>query len=194
GIFAASERAYPEKVRETRIKVLNGLLAEKPLPREFANDPRCTLKTEKEAGLRLMHSEQPMEVRLLSRGELSKPRQVVEPGFPAALGGVAFSSDVSPKRRRAALARWLTAAENPLTARVIVNRVWAWHFGEGLVRTPNDFGNQGERPTHPELLDWLARDFVEHGWSLKHLHRRIVLSSTYQRQSMAPAAAASIDP
>ena len=81
----------------------------------------------------------------------------------------------------------MASDDNPLTARVIVNRVWQWHFGQGLVRTPNDFGIRGERPTHPELLDWLAVEFVEHGWSLKHLHRAIMLSSTYQMSSAADA-------
>jgi hypothetical protein len=88
------------------------------------------------------------------------------------------------EKRRTYLARWLTSPDNPLTARVLVNRVWAWHFGQGIVRTPNDFGSQGEPPTHPELLDWLARDFMDHGWSLKHLHRLILLSNTYQMQSI----------
>jgi hypothetical protein len=193
-IFAASERPYPEKVRETRLKVLNGFLAEKPLPNEFENDPRCTLKTEKQYGLRLLHSETPLEVRLLRRGELSKPREVVEPGVLTALAADKAKpqlENVPPARRRAALAKWLVSVDqNPLTPRVIVNRVWAWHFGEGLVRTPNDFGNQGETPTHPELLDWLARDFVEHGWSLKYLHRLIMLSSTYQQSSVAANATA----
>jgi hypothetical protein len=83
-------------------------------------------------------------------------------------------------RRRLGLARWVASPDNPLTARVIVNRVWMYHFGEGLVRTPGDLGTRGERPTHPELLDWLAGWFVEHGWSLKALHRLIVTSSTYK--------------
>jgi hypothetical protein len=97
-------------------------------------------------------------------------------------------------RRRAELARWLTSADNPLTARVFVNRVWGWHFGQGLVRTPNDFGAQGEPPTHPELLDWLARDFVDQGWNLKRLHRQILLSSTYQMQSAITPEAMQVDP
>jgi hypothetical protein len=188
-IFAASERVYPEKARELRIKTLNGLLAEKPLPPELKDDPRCTLKTEQTAGLRLLHSEKPMEVRLLRRGELGKAREVVQPAVLSALcsGKRNPQIDAAPAtERRAALAKWLTAPEqNPLLPRVTVNRIWAWHFGEGLVRTPNDFGHQGERPTHPELLDWLVRDFVAHGWSLKHLHRVIMLSSTYQMQSAA---------
>src|SRR5947207_2969789 len=86
----------------------------------------------------------------------------------------AASRGTPPTRLRAALAGWIASDRNLLTARVIVNRVWQWHFGEGLVRTPNDLGVRGERPTHPELLDWLAVDFMTHGWSLKHLHRLIM--------------------
>jgi len=135
---------------------------------------------------------------LLSRGELSKPRGIVAPALPASLGtgsGNANLSAVPATQRRAALARWLTSpGENPLTARVIVNRVWGWHFGNGLVRTPNDFGTQGERPTHPQLLDWLARDFTDHGWDLKRLHRLIMTSSTYQMLSTATGRGLQIDP
>jgi hypothetical protein len=84
---------------------------------------------------------------------------------------------------RSALARWLTDRDQPLTARVFANRVWQHHFGRGLVATPNDFGLRGSPPTHPELLDWLAVEFMESGWSVKHLHRLMVLSSTYQQSS-----------
>lgn len=92
------------------------------------------------------------------------------------------------------LARWVASAANPLTARVIVNRIWQHHFGEGLVRTPNNFGKQGAAPTHPELLDWLAATFVEDGWSLKKLHRRMLLSAVYQQSSRASAQASRLDP
>src|SRR5437899_687061 len=85
--------------------------------------------------------------------------------------------------RRLALAQWLTQPDHPLTARVMVNRVWQYHFGEGIVRTPDDFGSQGIPPTHPELLDWLATSFVEHGWSLKWLHKQIMLSAAYRQSS-----------
>src|SRR5205823_153027 len=95
---------------------------------------------------------------------------------------------------RTALAHWIASAQNPLTARVIVNRIWQWHFGQGLVRTPNDFGTRGERPTHPELLDWLAIEFVEHGWSFKQLHRWILLSSTYQMSSLVDRETLRLDP
>src|SRR5262249_52124715 len=95
--------------------------------------------------------------------------------------------------RRRALAEWLTQPDNPLVPRAVVNRVWQTHFGRGLVGTSGDLGAQGDRPTHPELLDWLTRDFVEHGWSLKHLHRLIVTSAAY-RQSVRNDAAAKADP
>jgi hypothetical protein len=101
---------------------------------------------------------------------------------------------VSAGGRRAKLAQWLTAPDNPLTARVLVNRVWGWHFGQALVRTPNDFGAQGEPPTHPELLDWLASDFTDHGWSLKRLHRFIMLSHTYRMRSAASGQGLTMDP
>lgn len=106
-----------------------------------------------------------------------------------------LSSEVTQPRTK--LAQWLTSSENPLTARVIVNRVWQQHFGTGLVKTANDFGLNGERPSHPELLDWLAATFIESGWRLKPLHRLIVLSNTYQMSSApehAPPTAATDDP
>jgi hypothetical protein len=196
-VFAASDRPFPAKVRLVRIKALNGLLSDAPVPKDLLNDPRCTVMTDDVVGLRLFHRKQPREVRRLRRGELSKPREVAEPAFPAALLSPSRPPDfagVPPARRRATLAKWLTAPDNPLTGRVLVNRVWGWHFGEGLVRTPGDFGNQGEPPTHPDLLDWLARDLVEHGWSLKRLHRLILLSDTYRMRSTADADGLRVDP
>jgi hypothetical protein len=112
----------------------------------------------------------------------------VQPGFLVVLGDTPpdtrLDARVASTGRRAALARWLTRPVNPLTARVMVNRLWQHHFGVGLVATPNDFGAQGEAPTHPELLDWLAVEFVENGWSLKHLHRLMVTSATYCQSSL----------
>jgi hypothetical protein len=99
---------------------------------------------------------------------------------------------VVPQRRKA-LALWLTQPDNPLTARVMVNRIWQGHFGRGIVGTPNDFGRQGDRPTHPELLDWLASEFVEKGWSMKAMHRLIMLSNTYQMSSLSNEANAKLD-
>jgi len=119
---------------------------------------------------------------LLIRGKAANLGSEVTPGMPAVL---AESQPVfpAPKRtslRRLTLAQWIANPENPLTARVIVNRVWQHHFGEGLVRTPSDFGRMGERPTHPELLDWLSHWFVQEGWSLKKLHRLILTSNSYR--------------
>jgi mono/diheme cytochrome c family protein len=130
----------------------------------------------------LGHRSKPLSIHLLSRGELDHPGKEVAAGLPAKLAGKSLAG-VSREKWRSALAEWVADPKNPLTARVIVNRVWHWHFGEGLVHTPNDFGIRGDRPTHPELLDALAARFVARGWSLKWLHREIVLSQTYRQSS-----------
>jgi hypothetical protein len=96
--------------------------------------------------------------------------------------------------RRTALAEWLTRPDHPLTARVMVNRLWQHHFGRGIVGTPSDFGLLGDQPTHPELLDWLACEFVERGWSLKRMHRLMVTSATYRQSSQARPDTAKVDP
>ena len=196
-VFGASDRPYPDKVRQLRIKALNGLLSEAPVPENLKHDPRCTIKTEDDEGFRLFHRSMPLEVHLLKRGELSKPAEIMAPAVPVVIRSAdhkADYSDILPAKRRAVFAKWLTAPDNPLTARVFVNRVWGWHFGEALVRTPNDFGAQGESPTHPELLDWLARDFMDHGWNLNRLHRTILLSNTYQMGSVADERGYQADP
>ncbi|HMC27009.1 MAG TPA: DUF1553 domain-containing protein [Verrucomicrobiae bacterium] len=134
---------------------------------------------------------------VLSRGSYEKPKEEVQPGFLTLLDPNPAKVIPSSKRssgRRTALANILTDPENPLTARVMVNRVWQYHFGRGIVATPSDFGLKGERPTHPQLLDWLASEFVKGGWSLKKLHRLIMLSSTYQQTSGHRTQAAKIDP
>jgi hypothetical protein len=99
-----------------------------------------------------------------------------------------------PTGRRLAFARWLTDAEQPLTARVMINRVWKHHFGQGIVRSLGNFGKAGERPTHPELLDYLAREFVTRGWGQKVMHRQLVLSTTYQQESRISEVAEKRDP
>ena len=122
---------------------------------------------------------------VLLRGNPGRPGDAVQPGIPRVLSRVKWESGSGSgptSQRRLALARWITRPEHPLTARVWVNRVWQQHFGQGLVRTPSDFGIMGEPPTHPELLDWLADWFVhEAGWSTKALHRLILTSATWQR-------------
>jgi hypothetical protein len=133
------------------------------------------------------------DVPLHIRGSYTRLGPVVPRGMPKF-----FAGDNQPKittgSGRRELAAWVASKQNPLTARVIANRVWAWHFGTGLVRTPNNFGLLSEPPSHPELLDWLATQFVEDGWSLKKLHRRIVLSATYRQASAAPREALTRDP
>jgi hypothetical protein len=196
-IFAATDRPYPAKVRLGRIKVLNGLLSDAPVPDRLLDDPRCTVRTEDQTGFRLFHRRAPLVVHRLHRGEPGKPREEVGPGLPAALlagGAPPDLSGVPPTRRREALARWLTDPGNPLVARVLVNRVWGWHFGRAIAATPGDLGVMGEEPAHPELLDWLARDFIDHGWSLKRLQRLIMLSSTYRMASVAEGPGLGVDP
>ena len=124
-------------------------------------------------------------VHLLDRGELSHPEAEVKSALPAVLAEATGCNKTlpDPYGSRRELALWLTGDENPLTARVMINRIWQWHFGRGIVSTPSDFGAFGEPPSHPELLDWLATEFVDHGWSMKHMHRLIMLSSTYQMSS-----------
>ncbi|HZN32274.1 MAG TPA: DUF1549 domain-containing protein, partial [Pirellulaceae bacterium] len=114
------------------------------------------------------------------RGDPTQPREAIEPGTLTQIGTpAALSAELSEQQRRQALADWIVAQENPLSARVIVNRLWQWHFGEGIVSTPSDFGVNGARPTHPELLDWLAAELVAGNWELKRIQRRIVASAVY---------------
>jgi hypothetical protein len=129
----------------------------------------------------------PDEIRLLQRGDPEQPRDPVPPLVPVALGKLELALDAPEQQRRLALADWIASPENLLTARVMVNRIWQGHFGTGIVASPNDFGNNGMPPSHPELLDWLAAEFVASGWSVKHMHRLIVKSKTYQ-QGSAPRA------
>lgn len=122
----------------------------------------------------------------LNRGDVTQPKEEVPPGAVTALGpNLSLTKDMPEQQRRVALAKWLSAPENPLPARVLVNRLWQHHFGEGLVSTPNDFGRNGALPTHPELLSWLASEFIRGGWSIKHMQKLIVMSRVW-RQSSAP--------
>jgi hypothetical protein len=146
----------------------------------------------------LGHDELVPDTHILIRGDFRKRGEKVEPGYIAALNPgppLPEPKDVLfvPQRRKA-LALWLTSPDQPLLARVMVNRIWQGHFGEGLVRTPNDFGRQGEPPTHPELLDWLAVEFAGQGWSLKKMHRLIMTSNAYRASSVAPEVSLRQDP
>lgn len=126
---------------------------------------------------------------VLSRGDVKRKTAEAKPAYPRVL----TNADVAAPQSRLDLARWMTSPEHPLTARVIVNRLWHYHFGRGIVATPNDFGTRGELPTHPELLDWLACELVEKKWSLKHIHRLIVTSATY-KQAATGDGGAKVDP
>ncbi len=143
-------------------------------------------------------------MHLLRGGDPHRLGEEVQPRFPSVLSpkdapeNLEIASvqrgEFKSTGRRLALARWLTEPDHPLTARVMMNRLWHHHFGRGIVATPNDFGRNGQQPTHPELLDWLATEFVARGWSLKRMHELIVLSNAYRQSSAIDAAKAKIDP
>jgi hypothetical protein len=172
-----------------------------PPPRSAASDPKraALLQQLGEAYLRapqryptanvLAHEEIVPDTYILQRGDFKKRGAKVEPGFLSALNPgppIREPKDyLFVPQRRKALALWLTSPDQPLVARVAANRIWQGHFGEGIVRTPNDFGRQGEAPTHPELLDWLATEFAARRWSIKQMHRLMMLSSTYRQASVA---------
>ena len=144
---------------------------------------------------------QSVETKLFHRGDHRQPKQVVQPGglsvISSADGRQEFpvnDPNLPTTGRRLAFARWLTNGDNPLVARVIANHVWLHHFGRGIVGTPGDFGRLGSTPTHPELLNWLANEFMQQGWSLKKLHRTIMLSTAYRQSSVRRPKSDSIDP
>ena len=144
-------------------------------------------------------------IHLLSRGELHRPKQAMTANLPQFLQSSSTvpvesarlstgdsrateNAQLLTEGRRATISRkdlalWLTDPKHPLTSRVMANRIWQWHFGRGIVATPNDFGQMGVPPTHPELLDWMATEFVAQGWSIKSMHRLIMTSQTYQQSS-----------
>lgn len=180
------------------VSMLDGRAACLPLPPE-QKDPK---KNHPAGETALCVSEigpRAPETFVLLRGNPQVRGDKVEPGFLQVLNvpsPMMPSPPVGAKTsgRRLVLANWLTSRDNPLPARVMANRVWQHHFGRGIVRSPNNFGTQGDRPTHPELLDWLACELVENHWSLKHLHRLILMSSTYRMSSRGNAEALARDP
>ena len=160
---------------ETRIAALREALPEEP--------PMANSVTDGE----VVHQ------RVFVRGQHKNPGASVAKRFPLVLAGP-DQPGIPSGSGRLELANWIVSERNPLTARVIVNRVWLWHFGEGLVRTPNNYGIRGEPPTHPLLLDWLARRFTGGGWSVKNLHRMIMDSATYRMSSSISREAYAQDP
>ena len=137
-------------------------------------------------------------IHILKGGSIESPQAEVSPGVLSLFAGSEKGAAVTTETngRRTELAQWIASKDNPLTARVIVNRVWQWHFGQAIADNPNNFGGTGKRPTHPELLDWLAATFTEEGWSIKKLHRHILTSAPYQRAVAhpAPETLAKLDP
>ncbi len=167
----ASESAEVAKLTARRAKLLNDLQELSASPLAYAGK-----------------FEQPGPTYRMHRGDPMQPREAIAPGGLAEFGAkLKLPADALDQDRRLALANWIADPKHPLTARVIVNRLWHYHFGTGIVDTPSDFGVNGGKPTHPELLDWLASELVANGWRLKHIHRLILLSATY-RQSSAPNA------
>jgi cytochrome c553 len=202
GIWTADRpgplRAIPLLPREERNNLMRESLDWTAAPRDIGSDAgkarRDDLKKKNQAFENVIWclfdvTTKPAPARLLRRGNYETPGREVAPGLPSVFEdpGKAVKFDDPPGEwttgRRLALARWLTARDHPLTARVLVNRIWQYHFGTGLVSTPDDFGARGARPVHPEILDWLAAEFVETGWSLKRLHRLIMLSATYRQRT-----------
>lgn len=138
--------------------------------------------------------EAPAPTHRLHRGDPLQPREAVGPAGIVVFGGkLNLDANAIERDRRMALADWIAQRDNPLTARVLVNRLWQHHFGTGIVATPSDFGINGARPSHPELLDWLAAEFMDSGWSMKALHRLIVTSSTYRQSGKMRSDAHALD-
>jgi cytochrome c553 len=176
----ATKNGLSRKAIEERLKVKNKRVK---LELDPGSPPRAHVLRDKP---------KPVTPRVFLRGDPARPGETVPRRFPSFLGG-----DAAPFKQgsgRLELAKSLTAPTNPLTARVIANRVWLHHFGTGFTPTPGDFGTRSETPVHGELLDWLATDFTAHGWSLKKLHRTILLSSTWMQESVHPAQIAQGNP
>lgn len=143
------------------------------------------------AAMGITDKKEPGQAFLLKRGDWRQKGEEVQPGLPSVLSD---GKPLDSANRRRQLAEWIASPDNPLTARVAVNRIWQYHFGKGIVRTPSDFGATGDRPSHPELLDYLAVEFVKRGWSWKAMHRLILTSNTYRQSSAYNESAAAKDP
>jgi hypothetical protein len=181
--------ALPEEVQlawQAQRNDLDALLAVAPVPLPIASGMTDSGPTAPPA-------------HLFRKGNFANPGEVIEPGFLSVFGSTTLPSlpnppDSTTTGRRKALAEWMMRPDHPLTARVMVNRLWQNHFGRGIVSTPSDFGFQGATPSHPELLDWLATEFVAQGWSLKAIHRLMVTSATYRQSSRPLSKSVEADP
>jgi hypothetical protein len=175
------EAQYPEETKAELKRLREALAA---LERAASEMPTAMGVTEGQVA----------DVRVHLRGSHLTLGEEVPRRVPIVLAGGGQPAFASSQSGRLELARWMADPDHPLTTRVMVNRIWRWHFGRGLVPTTDNFGAQGERPTHPGLLDWLARRFVDSGWSVKAMHRTILLSATYRMSSVHDPEAAAIDP
>ncbi len=187
----ATMAAPPRAIRELALRQLHGAFAAHWARRERLRLERQEVLRSAPQTMVMEDRPSPRQTHILVRGRYDAPGDPVEPGVPEALLGE--WPEGAPKNRLG-LALWLTRPDHPLTARVVVNRIWAQLFGTGLVKTVEDFGAQGEPPSHPDLLDWLAVDFVDTGWDVKRLFRELVLSATYRQDSAIAPSLASRDP
>ncbi len=176
----------------------------KGLPEEEANDAKLALtriqSLSKEREQLLSANKvysgtffQPPATHRMYRGDPTAPKEQVAPDAIRILGSLDLAADAPEKQRRIAIANWIASPANPLTARVLVNRLWQFHFGVGIVDTPSDFGANGTLPSHPQLLDWLASEFIDQGWSMKNMHRLILTSKTWQQDSRPRVEAMQVD-
>ncbi len=185
---ASDRQKFDPKKKKLVKPTLSGLSSDeakraKPLVQEKA-DIEAKIKTAENAQRVFAGTfRTPDDIHLLNRGDPEQPKEPVVPAVLSALGDLKLPKESPEQQRRRVLADWIASPQNPLTARVMVNRIWQGHFGTGLVPTPSDFGRMGMKPSHPELLDWLAAEFIRSGWSMKHMHRLIVLSAAYRRAS-----------
>lgn len=190
----ASRKGFPDyQVRYVELKVEYDRLAEEL--KKYDNLRPAGGSANYTTALELGPDPVPIHVRFTGIHE--RPLEEVQPGLPALWTGEnepVITATANSTGRRSALAGWLASSQNPLTSRVYVNRVWAQYFDKGIVGTPGDFGRAGEKPTHPELLDYLASTFVERGWSVKQLHREILLSNVYRQSSAERADVLAVDP
>jgi mono/diheme cytochrome c family protein len=187
---------------QKEIDTLKAAQAKKPLPDTPARIKALQAQLLPEPKIRALWDRgEPSPTYLLQRGDYLRPGRLVSPGVPSVLTDGKTPFEIKPPwpgakktGRRLTLARWLTRPDHPLTARVLVNRLWKLHFGRGIVKTLDNFGKAGARPTHPDLLDWLAVEFVRWGWSIKAMHRLMMTSATYRQASTVTVAHQQLDP
>jgi hypothetical protein len=175
-VFAPQDLPAPARAKLTQVKEELDRLKKLPL------NETPTAHGVQEGGCPQSVHEGVHDVRVHIRGRYDRLGKLVPRRLPRILAGD-HQQPITEGSGRLQLAQWIASPENPLTARVMVNRIWQYHFGEGLVRTPGNFGKLGEPPTHPELLDYLAHQFVQSGWSIKQMHRALLLSAVYQQSS-----------